>query len=307
MTDKPRHVPVMLQEVEELLGLHAGAVAVDATLGLGGHAAMMAARIGAEGRLVGIDQDAAAISIARAGLSGFQGRLDIVKSNFSRLDEVLAGLQVTAADAILFDLGVSSLQLDEPGRGFSFRHDGPLDMRMDADAGTSAEDIVNEASEEELADLIFEYGEERFSRRIARQIVAARAGERITRTGQLADIVLRALPGGARHQHKRLHPATRTFQALRIAVNRELDVLNEVLGQGLKNLKVGGRMAVISFHSLEDRIVKTRFKAWAAEGSVKILTKKPWQPAEAEAAANPRARSARLRACERIDQDGSFS
>ncbi len=190
--------------------------------------------------------------------------------------------------------------LDEPSRGFSFRHDGPLDMRMDADAPVSAEEIVNDFSEEELADLIFDYGEERFSRRIARHIVAARAGERITRTGQLADIVLRALPGGARHAHKRLHPATRTFQALRIAVNRELDVLNEVLGQGLKNLKVGGRMAVISFHSLEDRIVKTRFKAWAVEGAVRLLTKKPLQPADAEAADNPRARSARLRVCERI-------
>ncbi len=290
----------MLQEVEALLGLKAGAVAVDGTLGLGGHAAMMAGRIGTEGRLIGIDQDAAAIKIARAGLSGFKGRLDIVKSNFSRLDEVLAGLDAGAVDAILFDLGVSSLQLDEPSRGFSFRHDGPLDMRMDADAPVSAEEIVNDFSEEELADLIFDYGEERFSRRIARHIVAARAGERITRTGQLADIVLRALPGGARHAHKRLHPATRTFQALRIAVNRELDVLNEVLGQGLKNLKVGGRMAVISFHSLEDRIVKTRFKAWAVEGAVRLLTKKPLQPADAEAADNPRARSARLRVCERI-------
>ena len=290
----------MLQEVEALLGLKAGAVAVDGTLGLGGHAAMMAGRIGTEGRLIGIDQDAAAIKIARAGLSGFKGRLDIVKSNFSRLDEVLAGLDAGAVDAILFDLGVSSLQLDVPSRGFSFRHDGPLDMRMDADAPVSAEEIVNDFSEEELADLIFDYGEERFSRRIARHIVAARAGERITRTGQLADIVLRALPGGARHAHKRLHPATRTFQALRIAVNRELDVLNEVLGQGLKNLKVGGRMAVISFHSLEDRIVKTRFKAWAVEGAVRLLTKKPLQPADAEAADNPRARSARLRVCERI-------
>ena len=298
MTNEPRHIPVMATEVEGALDLKVGAVVVDGTLGLGGHAAMMAAQIGAQGHLIGIDQDSRAIELARVRLKDFKGRLDIVKSNFSRLDEVLEGVGVEAVDAILLDLGVSSLQLDDPARGFSFRSDGPLDMRMDADALTTAEALVNELPEKELADLIFHYGEERFSRRIAQRIVAARAGQRIRTTGELADIVLRSLPRG--YQRDKLHPATRTFQALRIAVNRELDVLEQALGQAFKRVKVGGRIAVIAFHSLEDRIVKERFRALAREGCAALLTKKPLRPTEAEAADNPRSRSARLRVMERI-------
>ena len=299
MTNEPSklgHIPVMPAEVEGALDLKAGAVVVDATLGLGGHAAMMAAKIGAQGRLIGIDQDVRAIELAQVRLKDFQGRLDIVQSNFSRLDEVLEGLGVEAVDAVLLDLGVSSLQLDDPARGFSFRSDGPLDMRM-ADAGTTAEDLVNELSEQELADLIFHYGEERFSRRIAQRIVQARAGQRIRTTGELADIILRSLPNG--YQRDKLHPATRTFQALRIAVNRELEVLEEVLGKAFAHVKIGGRIAVIAFHSLEDRIVKEKFRALAREGFAALLTKKPLRPAEAEAADNPRSRSAKLRALER--------
>ena len=298
MTSEPKHISVMPQEVEGALDLKAGAVAVDGTLGLGGHAAMMAARIGAQGHLIGIDQDARAIELARLRLKDFQGRLDIVKSNFSRLDEVLKGLGVEAVDAVLLDLGVSSLQLDDPARGFSFRADGPLDMRMDADAATTAEELVNELPETELADLIFHYGEERFSRRIAGRIVAVRAGERIRTTGQLADIVLRSLPRG--YQRDKLHPATRTFQALRIAVNRELEVLENALGQAFHHVKIGGRIAVIAFHSLEDRIVKEKFRTLAREGLAALLTKKPLRPTEVEAAENPRSRSARLRVLERI-------
>ncbi|MBF0331446.1 MAG: 16S rRNA (cytosine(1402)-N(4))-methyltransferase RsmH [Candidatus Omnitrophica bacterium] len=285
-------------EVDEALALRPGAVVVDATLGLGGHSLMMTEKIGPQGHLIGIDQDEAAIAIARDRLKGFSGRLDIVKSNFCGMDEVLSGLGVATVDAVLFDLGVSSLQFDAPERGFSFRSDGPLDMRMDAQAATTAEDVVNERSEKELGDLIFQYGEERFARRIAQRIVAARASMRIKTTVQLADIVLRSLPKG--YQRDRIHPATRTFQALRIAVNRELDVLPDALGSAFSHLKPGGRMAVISFHSLEDRIVKQGFKALARQGSAALLTKRPLIPTDAEAADNPRSRSAKMRALERI-------
>ena len=298
MTNEPQHIPVMPREVEGALDLKVGAVAVDGTLGLGGHAAMMAEKIGAQGHLIGIDQDARAIELARLRLKDFKGRLDIVKSNFSKLDEVLKRVGVETVDGILLDLGVSSLQLDDPARGFSFRSDGPLDMRMDGDAQTTAEELVNELPEKELADLIFHYGEERFSRRIAQRIVAARAGQRIRTTGELADIVLRSLPRG--YQRDKLHPATRTFQALRIAVNRELEVLEEALGLAFKHVKIGGRIVVIAFHSLEDRIVKEKFRGLSREGCAVLLTKKPLRPTEVEAADNPRSRSARLRALERI-------
>jgi len=298
MTDAPQHISVMPKEVEGALDLKAGAVVVDGTLGLGGHSAMIAAKIGAQGHLIGIDQDARAIELARLRLKDFKGRLDIVKSNFSKLDEVLKDLSVDAVYGILLDLGVSSLQLDDPQRVFSFRSDGPLDMRIDADAGTTAEELVNELPEKELADLIFNYGEERFSRRIAQRIVTVRAGQRIRTTGELADIVLRSLPRG--YQRDKLHPATRTFQALRISVNRELEVLEEALGQAFKYVKITGRIVVIAFHSLEDRIVKEKFRALAREGCAALLTKKPLRPTEAEAADNPRSRSAKLRALERI-------
>ncbi|MFH0753168.1 MAG: 16S rRNA (cytosine(1402)-N(4))-methyltransferase RsmH [Candidatus Omnitrophota bacterium] len=297
MGDVVQHVSVMPLEVDEALALRPGSVVVDATLGLGGHSLLMAEKIGPQGHLIGIDQDEAAIMIAKSRLQDFTGRLDIVKSNFCRINEVLLGLGVASVDAVLFDLGVSSMQFDSPERGFSFRAEGPLDMRMDVQGAVTAEDIVNDASEKELADLIFQYGEERFARRIARHLVAARAGERIATTTRLADIVLRSLPRG--YQRDRLHPATRTFQALRIAVNRELDVLPEALALAFSSLKPGGRMAVISFHSLEDRIVKAAFKTLSRQGDAVLMTKKPLIPAETEAADNPRARSAKLRALER--------
>ena len=292
------HISVMAREVGEALNLLAGMTVVDCTLGLGGHAQMMSQLIGASGRLVGIDQDDQAIIKARERLSGFSGRLDIVKSNFENIDAVLSSLGVKAVDAILFDLGVSSLQLDSALRGFSFRHDGPLDMRMDASGKVSALEIVNTYSEEDIAEILWKYGEERFASRIARNIVKARAASAVTTTTQLANVILKSLPykpgqGG-------VHPAARSFQGIRIAVNRELEVLESVLGAAFSRLKTGGRMCVIAFHSLEDRIVKEQFRSLARLGSAALITKKPLRPSPEEEQVNPRSRSARLRALERV-------
>ena len=298
MTETLFHIPVMVREVEELLNVKNGATVVDCTLGLGGHSHMIARLIGPEGRLIGIDQDAEAIEKAREQLKGFGGRLDIVKNNFRKLDDVLGVLGVSEVDALLFDLGVSSLQLDDAARGFSFRSDGPLDMRMDQDIPISAFELINSLSEEEIANLLWRYGEERFSRRIASTIVRARSARAIETTKELVDVILRALP--YRVSRDGVHPATRSFQAIRIAVNQELDVLAMALDAAFRHVKVGGRICVIAFHSLEDRIVKEKFREFAHKGSAALLTKKPLRPGDAEAEANPRSRSARLRAIERI-------
>ena len=292
------HISVMSREVGAALKLGKGMTVVDCTLGLGGHSLMMAEIIGVGGRLVGIDQDDRAIVLAKERLKGFSGRLDIVKSNFRNMNEVLDGLGVQAVDAVLFDLGVSSIQLDDPARGFSFRRDGPLDMRMDAGAQVSAFDVVNTFPEEELARVLWQYGEERFSRRIARNIVKARAASVINTTAELTAIILRSLP--YKHSREGAHPATRSFQGIRIAVNQELESLESVLGVAFTRLKPAGRMCVISFHSLEDRIVKERFRSLSLAGSAAVLTKKPLRPSPEEESANPRSRSSRLRALERI-------
>lgn len=297
MTVPFSHVPVMAREVSELLNLGSGAVAVDCTLGLGGHAQVMARALGEKGWLIGIDQDEQAIQRARENLQGFRGRLDIVKSNFRRLNEVMDGLGAKEADAFLFDLGVSSLQLDDPNRGFSFRQAGPLDMRMDQKMPVSAFELVNSLSEEELAGVLWRYGEERFSRRIAARIVRTRSARVIATTQDLVDVILEALP--YRVGRDGVHPATRSFQALRIAVNQELDVLPAALEAAFGRLKVGGRICVISFHSLEDRIVKDKFRFLAAEKKAVLLTKKPLRPGDEETVGNPRSRSARVRAVER--------
>ncbi len=292
------HIPVMSGEVLAALDLQPGAVVLDCTLGLGGHSLQMSDKIGLTGRLIGIDQDDHAIVRARAVLADFRGRLDIVKSNFRCIHAVLDGLGVPFVDAILFDLGVSSLQLDDASRGFSFRHEGPLDMRMDPQAEFSAFDLVNAGTEEELTRVLREYGEERFSRKVAEAIVRGRNAQPVRTTADLTRIVETVVPrwkgrGG-------IHPATRTFQGLRIAVNRELDVLREALDAGMDRLKPQGRMSVIAFHSLEDRIVKDTLRDFARQGRARLLTKKPlWATAE-ESEANPRARSARLRAMERV-------
>jgi 16S rRNA (cytosine1402-N4)-methyltransferase len=289
-------VPVLTAEVVRYLQPDHGGVFVDCTVGLGGHAkALLAA--GAT-RIVGLDRDAAALDRAREALAPWLDRVQLVHADYRTLDAVLDRLGVPQVDGALADLGVSSMQFDEPGRGFSFQRDEPLDMRMDRTGGETAADLVARSSEVELADAIYQFGEERFSRRIARSIVAARKDSPIQTTGRLAAIVRRALP---RRGPMRIDPATRTFQALRIWVNQELEGLDRFLEAAARRLRAGARLVVITFHSLEDRIVKHTFRALerSEEHLVNVLTKKPVVPTDAEVAQNPRARSAKLRAAER--------
>jgi 16S rRNA (cytosine1402-N4)-methyltransferase len=286
------HVPVLLAEVLELLAVRPGGLCVDGTVGLGGHAAAVLRATAPDGRLLGLDRDGETLAAARARLAEFGPRVRLEQGDYREIPERLAGER---ADAILLDLGVSSLQLDDPARGFSFRAEGPLDMRMDRSGGATAADLVNRMRERDLADLIHECGEEPASRRVARAIAFARERKPIETTTELADIVRRAVP---RRRHGGLHPATRTFQALRIRVNRELDGLGEAIEAIAGCLAPRGRMAVIAFHSLEDRAAKGAFRALGARG-YRLLTKKPVRPGDAEVRANPRSRSARLRAVAR--------
>jgi len=294
----PIHIPVLAEEVVQELALHAGAVVVDATVGDGGHAALMLNAISPGGFLIGIDRDLEATKVAYENLSlkKSNAKFVIVHGSFSHLDHILEDAGYRGIDAILFDLGLSSREL-MPARGFSFLHDAPLDMRFDNSAGQTAADIVNSYPKDKLADLIYEFGEERASRRIADAIFIARRKHRITSTVELADIITQA-KGGRRGK---IHPATQTFQALRIAVNDELSSLMSALPQAIQLLHPGGRAAVISYHSLEDRIVKNIFREAAHAGTVELLTKKPVVPSRAEVLANPRARSAKLRAIKKID------
>jgi len=284
----------MVAEVLEQLDPSRGGVFVDCTVGLGGHArALLDA--GAT-RLIGFDRDPAAVEAARTALKAFGERVEVVHADYRRLNAVLDERGVGQVNGVLADLGVSSMQLDEPGRGFSFRQDDPLDMRMDTTAGPTAAEALRGVDERTLANLIYEFGEERHSRRIARGIVAARERASIETTRQLADIVRRAIP---RKGYSRIDPATRTFQAIRIWVNRELEGLDGFLGDAARRMAVNGRMAVITFHSLEDRIAKHTLRALQAEGfGLRIRTKRPVVPGEAEIERNPRARSAKLRAAE---------
>ena len=292
------HVPVMSAEVIEWLTPGRGGVFVDCTVGLGGHAAALLGA-GAE-RLVGLDRDAEALEVARGALSAWPGRVDLVHADFRRLGPVLDECGIGRVDGALADLGLSSFQLEHDGRGFSFQRDEPLDMRMDRSAGPTAAALLASATESELADVIFACGEERFSRRIARAIAGVREHEPIERTGQLARIVRRAVP---RKGYQRIDPATRTFQALRIWVNRELDGLDGFLAAAVERLRAGGRLAVITFHSLEDRIVKHTFRQLGQPGGIacQVLTRRPILPSGAEVERNPRARSAKLRVVERVD------
>ena len=284
----------MVAEVIEQLEPGRGGVFVDCTVGLGGHARALI-EAGAS-RLIGLDRDPAAVAAARDALSGFGDRVEVVHADYRRVAAVLDERGVAKVDGVLADLGVSSMQLDAPGRGFSFRQDDPLDMRMDTTAGPTAAEALRDVDERTLADVIYEFGEERHSRRIARAIVAARERVPIETTGQLAELVRRAIP---RKGYTRIDPATRTFQAIRIWVNRELEGLDSFLGAATRRLADGGRMAVITFHSLEDRIVKNTLRALAAEDTgLRIRTKRPLVPSEAEIGRNPRARSAKLRAVE---------
>jgi 16S rRNA (cytosine1402-N4)-methyltransferase len=283
----PAHTPVLLAAALELLDVRPGGFYVDGTLGLAGHAREILRASAPAGTLLGLDRDSETLERAREALALFGARVRLAHADYRELPELLEGRQ---PDGILLDLGVSSLQLDTPERGFSFRHDGPLDMRLDRSCGQTAGELVNRLPERELADLIHRYGEERASRRIARTVVAARRRQRLTTTLELAQLVRRAVGRG----RAGLDPATRTFQALRICVNRELEGLDRALGAAARTLAPGGRLAVIAFHSLEDRQVKHAFRALAGEG-FQILTRKPVRPDAAEQSANPRSRSARLR------------
>jgi 16S rRNA (cytosine1402-N4)-methyltransferase len=285
----------MVSEVLEHLQPSRGGVFVDGTVGLGGHARAML-EAGAS-QLLGVDRDPAAVELARERLREFGDRARVVHGDYRQLPAILDREGLSAVDGILLDLGVSSMQLDEPGRGFSFRRDERLDMRMDTSAGPTAAEALAEVDEKTLADVIYELGEDRHARRIARAIVAARAVAPIETTGRLADVVRRAVP---KRGYTRIDPATRTFQAVRIWVNRELDGLGDCLHAVAARLRPGGRLVVIAFHSLEDRIVKHVLRSMQATGEsgLRVLTKRPLVPAAAEVDRNPRARSAKLRAAE---------
>jgi 16S rRNA (cytosine1402-N4)-methyltransferase len=307
------HRPVLVEEAVSSLRCRAETVFVDGTVGGGGHAAAILERTAPDGLLIGIDADGDALREAERRLAPFGERKILLKGNFADMATLLDGIHIGKVDGILLDLGVSSRQLDRADRGFSFSLDAPLDMRMDRSRGPSAYDLIHTLSEEELKRIIRDYGEERMAGRIARTLVEKRKLSPIRTTGELAAAVVRALPG--QKGPARIHPATRTFQALRIAVNNELGSLRQALAAGVERLREGGRFSVVSFHSLEDRMVKEAFRAGergclcppdlplcacGRKPTLKVLTRKPVIPGEAEIRDNPRARSAKLRTAERI-------
>jgi 16S rRNA (cytosine1402-N4)-methyltransferase len=309
------HVPVMLEEVLSLLAVTPGGTYLDCTLGGGGHARAVLDALGPSGRLVGLDRDADAL--AAAGYLAPDPRVSLAAGGYDHLDQVLRELGIGAVDGVLFDLGVSSHQLDEPGRGFSYHADGPLDMRMDQGGELTAARLLASASEEELAHILWTYGEERFSRRIAAAVVRAREREPLTTTGRLVEVIRGALPAGVGLAGP--HPARRTFQALRIAVNDELGRLPRGLAAAVAALAPGGRVVVIAYHSLEDRIVKQYFARLARScvcppglpvcrcghrPSLRLVTKKPVTPGFREVQMNPRSRAAKLRAAEKLPVTG---
>lgn len=291
---EPQHIPVLLTEVIEGLELRPGDNVIDGTVGAGGHAAAILERTAPDGKLLGLDVDEVALETARKNLARFGSSRDmLVRENYRNVRRVLQTQSFGPVQAALLDLGFSSMEIDDPSRGLSFRFDGPLDMRYDRRQETSAAEIVNGWSRDELARMIWEYGEERYSRSIAEAIVRARREKTLTGTFELVDVIAGAVPG--HYRRGRLHFATRTFQALRIAVNDELGGLQEALPAFLEALEPGGRLAVISFHSLEDRIVKQFFRERADSGEVVVKTKRPIVASDAEIDANPRSRSAKLR------------
>lgn len=299
----PAHVPVLAREVLAYLQPRPGGRYIDATVGAGGHAALILEASAPDGRLLGIDADPAALELARRRLAPFGERVTLVCARFSALYEVARAHGFVGVDGILMDLGVSSMQLEDPARGFSFQRPGPLDMRRSPEEPVTAAQLVNTLEEKELADLIWRYGEERLARRIARAIVARRRVRPFETTTDLAEVIAAVVPrrGG-------LHPATRTFQALRIAVNRELEELEAALPQTVRLLRPGGRLVVISFHSLEDRIVKQFFRtaSTGAQPRLRVLTRKPVVPAQDEVQRNPRSRSAKMRVAEALDVGASM-
>ncbi len=299
-----KHESVLLAETIEWLRPGPGKTLLDGTVGLGGHSRRWLELSEPDGKVVGFDRDPEAVLEARRILQGFGDRALIVNKNYRDAFATLAEQRITAVDAVLLDLGVSSMQLDQASRGFSFRFDGPLDMRMDPHDTLDAKEIVNEADEKQLADLFWKYGEERMSRRIAKKIVEVRKVKQIETTAELESLIFHSVPVSMRHG--RIHPATRVFQALRIAVNMELEALQVFMDDVAEHLLPGGRVGVISFHSLEDRIVKTGFKKLQNEGVGKVLTKKPVTASEAEQESNARSRSAKLRVFEKNAEEGGL-
>ncbi len=291
------HTPVLLHEALERLSVEPGGLYVDGTLGLAGHAAELLRRSAPDGRLLGLDRDGETLARAAETLRPFGTRVHLAQADFREAEQHLAGAR---PNGVLLDLGVNSVQLDSPERGFSFRFEGPLDMRLDRSRGVSAADVVQHLREDELADVIYRFGEEPASRRIARAIVAARQSQALTTTLALAEVVRRAAP---RARRPGLDPATRTFQALRIHVNGELERLGDAMKHLAALLAEDGRLVVIAFHSLEDREVKHAFRALAAEGPFELLERRAVRPGDEELARNPRARSARLRALRRLRAD----
>lgn len=307
------HTPVMVSEILDYLRPESGRVYLDCTLGGGAHTLEIVKRILPDGKVVGVDQDDDALNAAAEYLSEYKANVILEKGNFADIEAIAHKLGIAAFDGVLMDLGVSSHQLETPERGFSFRFDAPLDMRMNQSQKVTAAELVNSLSEQHLSDLIFHLGDERWSRRIAKFIIMQRAKHKIETTGELVDIIHAAIPAGARPDS--IHAATKTFQALRIAVNRELESLQDGLDASIRLLSKGSRIAVLSYHSLEDRIVKETFGrytgrctcpsrlpicACGAEKVVNILTRKPILPTEGEISENPRARSAKLRVAEKL-------
>lgn len=307
------HVTVLRDEAVAGLNIRPGGIYVDCTLGGAGHSCLIASQLTEGGRLIAIDQDDWALDNARERLSAYMDRVTLVKSNFRHIKDIVSDLGLDGVDGVLFDLGVSSPQLDEGERGFSYNADAPLDMRMDQQAALTAYDIINEWDEEEIAKVIWEYGEEKFSRRIARQIVQYRAKQPVQTTGELVELIKEGIPAAARRTGP--HPAKRTFQAIRIAVNDELNAFKEAVADAISVLRPEGRVSVITFHSLEDRICKQVYQelskgctcppsfpicACGNKATVKVITRKPILPSAEELEANPRARSAKLRVAEKL-------
>ena len=309
-----KHIPVMLSEVVHYLNCKPGKIYADCTLGGSGHASAILEKIIPDGILIGIDQDIDAIKNAKRKLKPYELNIHLFHDNFINLPKILSQLNITAVDGILLDLGISFHHLDSSGRGFSFRKDEPLDMRMNIESDTTAEELINTMDEKSLAEIFFKYGEERYSRKIAKKIVNVRKKEKIKSSRQLSEIVCKAVSGKA-SSRRRIHPATRVFMAVRIAVNKELNILNSFMETAFDLLKPEGRFCILSFHSLEDRIVKRKIKL--LEGRcicppalprcvcnktrvIRSLTKKVLRPTEEEVAANPMARSARMRAVEKL-------
>jgi 16S rRNA (cytosine1402-N4)-methyltransferase len=287
----------MLNQILEYLNPERGETIVDATVGTAGHSIAIIKKILPAGRLIAIDRDKESLDVAKSRLNKFVGSCHFIQDNFSRIDQVLEDLKIDKIDGVLFDLGISSFQLDNPERGFSFQSEGPLDMRLDRNSYISAYDLINNLSEKEISLMLYNFGQERWHNRIARYLVQERKRSPIATTTQLSNIVVRSLPH--RFRYTRIHPATRTFQAIRIAVNRELEVIDSAISKAIKLLLPKGRICVISFHSLEDRVVKLAFKKAQSEGLIEMLTRKPQRPEQEETVVNPRSRSARLRVASR--------